>query len=85
MQQKPASCDTDQINFACCLSEEEGISCRILPPPRWAESAGAAAAIDGVRLLLLEGMEWGSDFRDGFGREELLLSVPVVLGAVITY
>lgn len=38
-----------------------------------------ATAIDGVCLLLLEGMEWGSDFSDRFGRDELLLFVPVVM------
>lgn len=53
--------------------------CSILPSRRWLESHGDAAPIDGVFLLLLEGTGWGSDFRDGFGREELLLFVPVVM------
>lgn len=48
--------------------------------PAWGGSCGGdAAAISGVCLLLLEGMEWESDFRDGFGRDEVLLFVPVVM------
>lgn len=48
--------------------------------PAWGGSCGGdAAAINGVCLLLLEGMEWESDFRDGFGRDEVLLFVPVVM------
>lgn len=44
----------------------------------------ATAIIDGVCLLLLEGMEWRSNFRDGFGRDKLLLFA-CGDGAVITY
>lgn len=48
--------------------------------PAWGGSCGGdGTAINGVCLLLLEGMEWGSDFRDGFGRDEVLLFVPVVM------
>lgn len=47
--------------------------------PAWGGNCGDATAINSVCLLLLEGMEWGSDFRDGFGRDEVLLFVPVVM------
>lgn len=72
------SCDTHQIDSGCCVLRRRRVFHAFFPA--WGGSCGGdATAIDGVCLLLLEGMEWGSDFRDEFGRDEVLLFVPVVM------
>lgn len=73
------SCDTHQIDSGCCVLGRRLSHANAFLPAWGGSWGGDVTAINGVCLLLLEGMEWGSDFRDGFGRDELLLFVPVVM------